>query len=253
MTTPAINRARRPYTRLELLPPPDYSYLEPLPDPPIDPDARQYTWARYFHSTLKIRFIGRRDMLVAGKGYLRRMPYDHSEVLAPDCIVAFGVNPKNIISRNGYVISEVGKPPDFVFEVARRGAGRRDYAVKREAYARYGVGEYWRFEHTGSHFYEPPLTGDILTGNGYEPISTHNLGDGVIWGYSPLLGLDLYCYDGELRFRDPETGEFLFAPEEPKHNGNGAIPRASASQSQSALSDAEDSLLRDTLRRLFKR
>ena len=48
-----------------------------------------------------------------------------------------------------YTISEIGKPPDFVLEVASEGTGRRDYTVKRDIYAGYGVTEYWRFDHTG--------------------------------------------------------------------------------------------------------
>ena len=42
---------------------------------------------------------------------------------------------------------------------------------------------------------------------GHEP-------DGLIWGHSAVLGLDL-CWDaGELRFRDPVSGEFLLTPEQ---------------------------------------
>ena len=33
--------------------------------------------------------------------------------------------------------------------------------------------------------------------------------DGMIWGYSEALGLDLCWRDKELLFRDPATGEFL--------------------------------------------
>ena len=29
-------------------------------------------------------------------------------------VVAFGVIPKAIVGRNGYMVREVGKPPDFV-------------------------------------------------------------------------------------------------------------------------------------------
>ena len=67
----------------------------------------------------------------------RRLPYlqrGHVDEFYPDGLVAKGVSdPQGIIWRNGYVISEVGKPPDFVLEVASRSAGRRDYTVKREA------------------------------------------------------------------------------------------------------------------------
>ena len=38
--------------------------------------------------------------------------------------------------------------------------------------------------------------------------------DGLIWGHSEVLGLDLCWREGELRFRDPSTGKFLPTPEE---------------------------------------
>ena len=63
--------------------------------------------------------------------------------------MAFGVDPAAIFARNGYVISEVGKPPDFVLEVASESTGRRDYTHKRAIYAEYGVAEYWRFDRSG--------------------------------------------------------------------------------------------------------
>ena len=38
--------------------------------------------------------------------------------------------------------------------------------------------------------------------------------DGLIWGHSAVLGLDL-CWDaGDLRFRDPVSAEFLLMPED---------------------------------------
>ena len=119
MTTPTTKRAIHSARALELLPPPDYSHLEPLPDPPREPDMLQDDILFYFKGALKIYYAGRGVIvLIVGQGYLRREPYNADERFAPDCVVVFGVNPKNIIARNGYVISEVGKPPDFVLEVA---------------------------------------------------------------------------------------------------------------------------------------
>ena len=77
-----------------------------------------------FASTLAPHFAHRDDVLICGEGYLRREATNDAERLAPDCVVTFGVNPEAIIARNGYVISEVGKPPDFVLEVASRSTGK---------------------------------------------------------------------------------------------------------------------------------
>ena len=202
-------------TRSALYPPyTDYSHLEPLPDPPREPDMQQFVGIFAFASTLAPHFAHRDDVLIAGEGYLRHEATNDAERLAPDCVVTFGVNPEAIIARNGYVISEVGKPPDFVLEVASRSTGRRDYTVKREGYAGYGVREYWRFDHTGGEFHDAPIAGDILVGDKYEPIEIHEGSEGLLWGHSAVLGLDLCWDDGKLRLRDPLTGDFLPTPEE---------------------------------------
>ena len=202
-------------TRSALYPPyTDYSHLEPLPDPPREPDMQQDVWIYAFQSLLHVCFAHRNDVLIAGGGYLRHEASNNAERLAPDCVVAFGVNPEGIVARNGYVISEVGKPPDFVLEVASRSTGRRDYTVKREGYAGYGVREYWRFDHTGGEFHDAPIAGDTLVGDEYEPIEIHEGSEGLLWGHSTVLGLDMCWDDGKLRLRDPLTGEFLPTPEE---------------------------------------
>ncbi len=192
----------------------DYAHLAPLPDPPREPDMQQHEGIFSFHGILSPYFAHRDDVLISGAGYLRREATNDAERLAPDCVVAFGVNPRGIISRNGYVISEVGKPPDFVLEIASRSTGRRDYTVKRERYAAYGVREYWRFDHSGGRFHDAPLAGDVLVNGKYERVQIHREFDGLLWGHSEVLGLDLCWDDGKLRLRVPETGEFLPTPEE---------------------------------------
>ena len=192
----------------------DYTKLEPLPDPPREPDMNQRTTNSAFDGTLIPHYARRGDVLVCGEGYLRHEATNEDETLCPDCVVAFGVDPKAIVARNGYVISEVGKPPDFVLEVASRSTGRRDYTIKRDGYAGYGVREYWRFDHTGGRFHDAALAGDVLVDGRYEPLEIAHEPDGLIWGHSEVLGLDLCWREGELRFRDPSTGEFLLTPVE---------------------------------------
>ncbi len=89
----------------------DYSRVEPLPDLDREPDMNQRRRIRAFDGILIPYFAGRRDVLVSGEGYLRRDAGNEGERVAPDCMVAFGVeNPDEIEARNGYVIAEVGKP-----------------------------------------------------------------------------------------------------------------------------------------------
>ena len=167
-------------------------------------------------SALKSHFADRSDVLVSGEGYLRNDTYDPSDQLAPDCVVAFGVDPEAIIGRNGYVTSEVGKPPDFVLEVASRSTGRQDYTTKRDGYARHGVPEYWRFDETGGRFHDTALAGDTLVDGEYVPIPIESTPDGVIWGHSEVLGLVVCWGSGRLRFYDPTAGTYLPNAEELK-------------------------------------
>ena len=217
----------------------DYAHLEPLPDPPPrEPDMQQSQRIFDFYGILALHFAHRDDVLIASSGYLRSQPYDDTEIFAPDLVVTFGVNPAGIVARNGYVISEVGKPPDFVMEVASRSTGRRDYTVKRDGYAGYGVGEYWRFDPSGGRFHDAPLAGDILAGGQYQSLPINRDEDGVLWGFSPLLDLEI-CWDrSEIRFRNPETKEFLATVEETQDSL--AQARARADAERQALLEAEE-------------
>ena len=225
-------------------------YLAGLPDdwqvpdpPPKEPDMQQDLTLFEFRRRITLFLARRDDALIAGGGYLRNDPRDESEIFAPDLMIAFGVDPNAIVSRNGYVIQHAGKPPDFVLEVASRRTGRRDYTVKRAGYARYGVREYWRFDHTGGLYHDAPLAGDALTGEEYTPLPIHREPDGLIWGHSEMLGLDLCWDNGELRLRDPATGRFLLTPAELRSELDASRERAEAAE-------AREAALREELRRL---
>ena len=210
-----------------------------LPDPPREPDMEQWQTTTSFDAMLEAHFAQRVDVLISGAGFLRNDPRDEREQFAPDCVVAFGVDPSSIVSRNGYVIQHAGKPPDLVLEVASRATGRRDYTVKREGYAGYGVQEYWRFDHTGGQFHDAPLAGDSLVGEAYTPLAINLEPDGLIWGHSEVLGLDLCWDDGTLRLRNPETGRFLPTPEELHLELDATQERAEAAETRVAELEEE--------------
>ena len=194
-----------------------------LPDPPRVPDMMEQMQAiTAFLNMLSAWFRRRDDVFVGIGGYLWKTPHDgHGP--HPDGSFAYGLeDPVWLMHSNGYIISEVGKPPDLVFEVGSRSTGRRDYTEKREIYADYGVGEYWRFDHSGGEYHDAPLAGDRLVGGVYEPIEIVREADGRLWGYSDALGLEFWWvrdespgwYEGELRFRDPVSGVFLLTHDE---------------------------------------
>lgn len=159
--------------------------LPPLPDPPKKRDMQQ---SLHFYRPAVMNTVARhldamRDdatVVVAGEGYLCRHRSDLPSCPYPDMLIAFDVDSPAIIHTNGYVISEVGKPPDFVLEVASPTTGRQDYTVKRDIYARLGVTEYWRYDYSGGEYHDAVLAGDRLAGDVYRPVAITTEPDGVI-------------------------------------------------------------------------
>ena len=204
-------------TRSEPQPASAYPGLTMLPDPPEDDEDTQQqrphvaridqTLRGYYHHVL-----GRDDVLVGGEGYLCREASEARQSPRPDCIVALGVPiPPDVIETegNGYAISEIGQPPDFVLEVASETTARRDETVKREQYARLEVQEYWRFDGSGKGHYQSPLAGDVLLDGEYVPIPVARDADGMYRGYSVSLGLELHVAERQLRFWNPAAREYL--------------------------------------------
>ena len=252
-------------------PPVEYIWLEGkrltvLPDPPGDPERMEqmptiimaFYIIQGFHD-------GGDNILVGSNGYLCRSSRSRSDWYVPDLIFAWVDDPDTIVKvQRGYVIDEVGKPPDFVLEVASSSTGRADYTTKRAGYERLGVVEYWRFDPSGGEYHDQPLAGDLLVDGVYQPIEIHYEEDGSIWGRSAALRLDLYWQDGELRFYDYERGVFLPEYQELKEQRDAerterrlAEVRAEAAESRaeaefSARTEAEAELerLRERLRRL---
>ena len=131
----------------------------------------------------------------------------------PDLLIAFDVDPELYEASNGYIISEQGKPPDFVLEVASRSTADTDTGAKRADYARMLIPEYWRFDETGEH-HGARLAGDRLVGNVYEPMPIDELPDDVLQGYSPALNLLLRWEHGALAFYDPATERHIVTYED---------------------------------------
>ena len=186
--------------------------LTPLPglSEPVDM-LEQIPHVSRAYLILEDHYLHRSDVFVGSEGWLAPDAGEASRAPRPDCMVSFGVDfpSEAITNANGYVINEIGKPPDFVLEVASKTTGLRDYIGKRAIYAEYRVAEYWRFDHTGGQYHDTALAGDRLVGDRYEPIPVETGADGIIRGYSAALQLELHWHRGLLRFWDPATREYL--------------------------------------------
>ena len=210
--------------------------LPPLPDPPPrHPD--EMTSYEHVHrpgnSHFLIQYLGNPDTtLVTAERYIvRELGSPATERRVPDLLIAFGVDPVAYRRRNGYVISEQGKPPDFVLEVASPSTADTDVGAKRNDYEGFRIQEYWRFDETGEH-HGTRLAGDRLVGGRYEPIDIAELIGGALQGYSAVLNLYLRWENGKLGWYDPATGEHIPTYEYQRDRADRAEARADRAEAQ---------------------
>ena len=192
----------------------DYARLDYNPDEPVlKPDAMQQNPPLHeILGLLASRFTDfqrRLDVFLDSNTILCYDQDDLNVRVSPDVYLAFGVDAQAIRQRKLYLPWEVGKPPDWVLEVASVSTGREDVGRKREIYARIGVPEYWRFDPQDGEYHGEKLAGDRLVAGGYEPIELTTLPDGLLKGHSEVLGLSLCWDDNWPRLYDPATGSYL--------------------------------------------
>ena len=107
-----------------------------LPDPPPrEPDEMTAFDHIYKHGNnhyLAIHFGNPDTTLVEYDRWVILSPQaNRSRARRPDLLIAFDVDPTAYEASNGYVISEQGKPPDFVLEVASESTANIDTGAKR--------------------------------------------------------------------------------------------------------------------------
>ncbi len=183
----------------------------PLPDPPErEPDDMTSVQHLGENGNLHhlAQYLGNSDTtIVSGERYIVPTPgTPSSQRISPDMLISFNANPALYRQDNSYVISRQGKPPDLVMEIASRRTGEIDVEDKPARYAALGIPEYWRFDETG-RFHGTRLAGDRLAEGRYEPVPIEEVEDGVLQGYSAVLGLIVRWERGALRWHDPETGQ----------------------------------------------
>ena len=172
---------------------------------------------------------------VNGNTFLYFVEGDPNQSVSPDCYVVFDITPEAIHSlsaagNNTYLLWEVGKPPDFVMEIASHSTRNADLVGKRVLYASLGIPEYWRYDQTGGDHYGEPLVGERLVDGEYQRIPRREDEDGRVWGRSDVLNLDIYWDDGDLRYWDPVAEEWLLNYEEEHYGRLSAESRADQEQ-----------------------
>ena len=183
-----------------------------LPDPPELEDMNNF---KFLHQSGNTHYLSehlgnQETTLITGEAYISLEPTSNRRGLfCPDLLIAFNVNPEAGSDRNGYVISEQGKPPDFVLEIASPSTGQRDVTIKRDGYAALGIPEYWRFDDSGGQHHGAPLAGDRLVDGTYQPIPIERLDAQTFQGYSAVLNLQLRWEQGQLGWYDPATGKHI--------------------------------------------
>jgi len=180
--------------------------------------------------------------LVGGEHYISRVPTtDMTGLRYPDLLIAFNVDPAAYYRSNAYVISEQGKPPDFVLEIPSRRTGRTDVTEKRNDYAALNILEYWRFDETG-RYHGARLAGDRLVNGEYQPIDIKQVREGIRQGYSAVLNLYIRWEHGQLAWRDPATGQHILTYDDQRERAD--IEREGRLQAEARVRELEQQLQR---------
>ena len=218
-----------------------------LPDPPPreldEVTAFEQIYDDGYLRYLAIHFGNFDTTLVTADKWMVASPHDNrARARRPDLLIAFGVSPEIYRANNGYVVSEQGKPPDFVMEVASASTADVDTGAKREDYAALGIPEYWRFDETGEH-HHTRLAGDILEGESYRPMPIEEIAPGILQGYSPVLNLILRWDHGQLVWVDPATERPILTYED-------QLARADEAEARADRAEARAREMEEELRRL---
>lgn len=213
-----------------------------LPDPPQPEDMNNWIYFhRHGNGAYLVRHLGNEETtIITSETYIAREPTsEQTGLVAPDLLVSFNANPAACDVRNGYVISEQGKPPDFVLEIGSKTTGRRDATVKRDGYCALGVPEYWRFDPSGGEYQGAPLAGDRLVEGAYEALPIEQLDIDVHQGYSAVLNLHLRWERGQLGWYDPATGEHIVTFDDERAGRLAAEARAADAEARVRELEAE--------------
>ena len=181
---------------------PDIFYEDP--EPIEDGMLQEDTIVRLMFG-LKAWFRGK-NVFVASDGFIFWNRLNGNDRVGPDGFIALDTDPDFVYQFPNYLVWEVGKPPDFVMEVASKSTASNDLGYKRNLYAWLGITEYWRFDSSGDELYPTELMGERLVDGEYVPYELNEEPDGSVWSHSEVLGLDFWWTGFRFDIRDPLTG-----------------------------------------------
>ena len=219
-----------------------------LPDPP-EREPEDMTSAKHLAENgnmhhIKLHFGNPETTIVKSELYLAlNRRGSGAEYRIPDLLIAFNADPELYEHNNGYVVSEQGKPPDFVLEIASPRTRGEDNTHKRDFYVRHGVAEYWRFDEEDRPN-RVKLAGDRLVDGVYEPIAIEELAEGVLQGYSAALNLYLRWEQGQLRLHNPATGRHIATFESERARADSERDRADSAEARIRELEEENQRLR---------
>ncbi len=202
---------------------------------------------------LDVHFQNDPHTIVNGNTFIYYIEGDPRRSVAPDCFVIFDVSNaalESIERHNTHLLWEVGKAPDFVLEIGSKSTATEDLGHKRNLYAEMGVREYWRYDATGGDFYGEGLVGEYLVNGEYRRLEMHVEADGMVWGRSEVLGLDVWWGEDRLRFWERESERWVLSQEEEKAGRLEAEARAEQEMVGRLEAEARLAELESELRRL---
>ena len=210
--TPARTFPAIPYRKMGEI---DYDSLDFDPNESVEkPDAMlQHREQRAMLDLLDAYFADDGDSPDVFVDYDSNICWDPTDLrrhVSPDVYIAFGVDADAIRNRKIYLPWEAGKPPDFAMEIASPSTAEEDVENKPRLYeGKIKAQEFWMHDPSGGRYYGFPLKGRRLVDGKYQEIELTTEPDGVLKGYSEVLGLSLAWDGGVPRLYDHASGGYL--------------------------------------------
>ena len=182
-----------------------------------------------------------RDDVFVGCNLFVRHPDPGSKrgwsMASPDLFVAFGMPPRRQRPRRSFVVwRQEGRKQDIVLEIASKKTRRRDAKEKPGVYAGLGVREHFLYDPDG-------VLRPELQGFAYCALPEAILSRGARGGRSEALAPDprVAGEKRELRWRHPDSGQFLRTYQESEARGADETAAREAAENRAAAAEGRAS------------